>query len=201
MVSAICPQCGQCPVQAMFGGLCPACLLREGTHYEYTIVTVLGRGEHGMIYLAEQQPTHCLVTLKVLNEVSDGDALVERLQRQRHALATLAHPNAARCLDVGLTADRRPYVIREYVRGAPITVHCERSQSDRSTKQRFLASAFDVIAQAHGRGITHGGLKPSNVFIVNRRGESMVTVMDFGVRRAVPTDDAAALERLTASLW
>src|SRR5436190_9566457 len=132
MTSVVCPQCGQSRERAMLGGLCPFCLLSEGMHVEYTIVNLLGRGENGTIYLAEQQPTHCLVTLKLLNEVSEGDAVVERLQRQRHELATLAHPNAARCIDVGLTRDRRPYVIREYLRGTPITVHCEQSQSDRS---------------------------------------------------------------------
>jgi serine/threonine protein kinase len=140
------------------------------------------------------------VTLKLLSEVSDGDAVVRRLQHQRSELAILAHPNAARCVDVGLTRDCRPYIIREYLRGTPITVHCDQSQSDRSTRQRLLASVVDVMAQAHSRGITHGGLKPSNIFIVNRGRDPLVKVMDFGVRRATPTDDAAALARLTAAL-
>ena len=200
MPSAVCPQCGQCPVHAILGGLCPFCLLSAGRNYEYTIVNVLGRGDNGTIYLAEQRPTHRLVTLKLLNEVSDGDAVVERLQYQRHALATLAHPVAARFVDVGLTGDRRPYVIREYLRGTPITVHCEQSQSDRSTRQRLLASVFDVIAHAHRHGITHGGLKASNVFVINPHREPTVRVMDFGLRGARPADDAAALERLTAAL-
>ena len=184
----------------MLAGLCPVCLLGAGTHRDYTIVNILGRGENGTIYLAEQHPAHRLVTLKLLHEVSEANAVLERLQRQRRALATLAHPHAARYVDIGVTGGRRPYVIREYLRGAPITVHCEQSQSDRTTRRRLLANVVDVIAQAHRGGITHGGLTASNVFIINRGGEPLVKVMDFGVRPASPADDIAALERLTAAL-
>jgi eukaryotic-like serine/threonine-protein kinase len=184
----------------MLAGLCPCCLLGAGLHHEYTIVNILGRGENGTTYLAEQHPAHRLVTLKLLHAVSEDNAVLERLQRQRRALAAWAHPQATRYIDIGVTGDRRPYVIREYLRGAPITAHCEQSQSDRTARQRLLANVVDVIAQAHRAGITHGGLTASNVFIISRGGEPLVRVMDFGVRPASPADDIAALERLTAAL-
>jgi serine/threonine protein kinase len=101
---------------------------------------------------------------------------------------------------MGLTADRRPYLIREYVRGVSITAHCERSRSVPSARHQLLASVADVLAQAHDRGITHGGIRPSNIFIVQRNAEPVVKVLDFGVRVASPADDVAALDLLGAEL-
>ena len=195
-----CTRCGHDVLDRMPEDLCPFCLLTAGRSVDYTIVNILGRGAHGTIYLAEQQPTHRLVTVKVLRDVSATAATVERLRRNRHALDTWSHPNVARLIETGLTNDRRPYLIREYVRGLPITVHCERSRSDQSARQRLLVRVADVIAQAHDRGMTHGGIRPSNVFIVSRAGEAVVKVLDFGERLASPADDIAALDRLTAEL-
>jgi hypothetical protein len=79
----------------MLGGLCPLCLLHADTTYDYTIVTVIGGGEHGITYLAEQWPTRRLVTVKVLNDPSNGEAALKGLERQRDALRKLAHPRAA----------------------------------------------------------------------------------------------------------
>jgi len=176
------------------------CLLRAGKRYTYTILNVVGRGENGTVYIAEQQPTRCVVALKVLTAVSDDDAVIARLRRGSRELAVLSLPNVARTLDVGLTGDRRPYVVRDYVRGVPITSFCERSGIGRVPTQRLLATVSDVIARAHDRGITHGGIKASNVCVLERQGEPVVTVMDFGVRLASASDDRAAVDQLAAAL-
>ena len=200
MASPACRQCGRCSVQEMLSGLCPLCLLSAGTKYDYTIVNVLGRSENGTIYVAEQWPTHRLVTVKVLSEASDGEAEVERLQRQRQALAILAHPVAAEYVDVGLTTDRRPYLIRDYLRGTPITVYCRRYQVDRSIRQLFLASVCDMISQSHEHGIVHGSVKPTNIFILTNDREPTIKVVDFGLRPASPADDDFAFSCLTTAL-
>jgi serine/threonine protein kinase len=200
MASAVCSDCRQRHVLGMLEGLCPFCLFRAGRQSDYTLVNVLGRGDSGTIYLAERQLTHALVTVKVLNQPSEVDVAVERLRRQQQALALLAHPNAVEWVDVGLTTDGRPYVIRDYLRGAPITRYCEQAQSDRSARRGLVDQVFDVVAHAHRCGITHGRLKPSNVFVLMVAGEPTVKVMDFGLRPARPGDDDAALERLSTTV-
>lgn len=199
-VGSVCPRCGQSLVSATWEGLCAVCLLTTGRHYDYRIVNILAQGEHGTVYLAEQQPTHRLVALRILTPHADVTKVIERLQDQRQVLAALAHPHAARVFDVGLLAEHRPYVVTEYVRGAPITTYCEQTQRDRLTRQRLLDTVSDVIGRAHGRGITHGGIKPSNVLVLRGLDDPTVKVMDFGLRAAEPADDKAALERLTAAL-
>ena len=200
MERARCPRCGQSCVQAIVAGLCPLCLLSAGKRSAYTILNVVGRGENGTVYVAEQQLTRRVVALKVFTTVPDDGALVDRLRRGSHELAMLSLPNVARVLDVGLTAERRPYVVREYVRGTQITTFCERSRIGRAATQRLLATVSEVIARAHDRGITHGGIKASNVCVLERHGEPVVTVMDFGIRPALVSDDTAALDRLAATL-
>jgi len=184
----------------MLGGLCPLCLLSGGTKYEYTIVNVIGCSENGIIYLAEQWPTHRLVTVKVLNDASNSKAALERLERQRDALLELAHPLAAGYIDIGLTNDHRAYVIRDYLRGASLNVYCKQYQVDPSARQRFLTAVCEVIAQAHGQGIAHGNLKPTNILISHHDRDPVVKVVDFGVRDAAPADDSRALTRLAIDL-
>lgn len=200
MVGSTCPRCGQSLADASVEGLCSVCLLTAGRQYDYRIINIIAQGAHGTVYLAQQQPTHRLVALKILNPHADAVDVVERLRDLQQGLAALAHPHAARVFDVGLIAERRPYVVTEYVGGAAITTYCEQSQHDRLTRLRFLDTVSDVIDRAHGRGITHGAIKPSNVLVLRNLGDPMVKVLDFGLHAAEPADDAAALERLTAAL-
>jgi serine/threonine protein kinase len=181
-------------------GLCAFCLLSATWEHDYTIVNIIGQGEHGTVFLAEQHPTRHLVALKVLNGDSGGGQAVERLRAHRKALAELAHPNTALMLAVGVTDERHPYVVTEYVRGVPITIYCERTQSDAPARRQLLDTVSDVIRCAHERGITHGGITASNVLVLRRPHGPVVKVMDFGLRAAEPSDDTAALESLTAAL-
>jgi serine/threonine protein kinase len=200
MAGPVCPQCGQLLLPSATEGLCAFCLLSATWEYDYTIVNILGQGEHGTVFLAEQQPARRLVVLKVLNHHSGRGEAVERLRGQQKALAALAHPNIAPMLAVGFTDERHPYVVTEYVRGIPITVFCERSQSDGPTRRQLLDTVSHVIRSAHDCRITHGGIKPSNVLVLRRTGGPAVRVVDFGLRAAEPKDDVAALERLTGAL-
>src|SRR5215212_6480919 len=94
-----CPRCDQ-PLFAAAGAvpMCAYCLLRAGASRNYTCVNVLGQGEHGTVYLAEQQATRRLVALKVLHGAS-APVTLSRLQQYQKLLAALAHPNASAIVD------------------------------------------------------------------------------------------------------
>ena len=114
MTHGMCLQCGRPQTTgAVAEGLCPHCLLQAGLGHEYAVVNVLGEGQHGTVYLAEQQPSGRLVALKILAGDS-APAIVSRLQRQAPMLSALAHPNATRTLDIALSGDPGPYVATEY---------------------------------------------------------------------------------------
>ena len=80
----------------------------------YRILTVLGQGGMGVVYLAEQEhPIHRKVALKVVKVGMDTREVVARFEAERQALALMDHPNIARVLDAGATDAGRPYFVME----------------------------------------------------------------------------------------
>ena len=93
----------------------------------YKLLSVLGEGGFGMVYLAEQQhPIKRLVALKVIKPGMDTKQVIARFETERQALAMLDHPNIARVFDAGATETGRPYFAMEYVKGIAITEYCDK---------------------------------------------------------------------------
>ena len=196
----ICPRCRRPNTAgAAAEGLCPHCLLEAGLGHDYAFVNVLGQGANGTVYLAEQQPSGTLVALKVLAEDSTGEILA-RLTRQAPILAALAHPNAARTLELAANSDPAPFIATEYIRGSPITVYCERLQIQRAGRLKLLESVEALLRSAHEVGVIHGGISPSNVLISGPATRPSVKVTDFGLRLADERADALAMSALAGSL-
>jgi serine/threonine protein kinase len=199
-IGGTCSQCGQPQAAgAAAEGLCPHCLLTAGLGHDYAVLNVLGQGEHGTVYLAEQQPSGRLVALKILAGDSAADIL-SRLRRQAPMLRALDHPNAARTVDIAATEDPDAYVATEYVRGSPITSYCERLQIPRAGRLQLLAAVAALLRCAHDIGVVHGGIKPSNVLAFGRAATPSVKVTDFGLRPADARADDLALAALTGDL-
>ena len=91
----------------------------------YRLISVLGRGGMGTVWLAERSDGRLKrqVALK-LPHLIWGDALAERLSRERDILASLEHAHIARLYDAGVDRQGRPYLAMEYVDGQTIDVYC-----------------------------------------------------------------------------
>ena len=85
----------------------------------YRIVREVGRGGMGAVYLAERADGEFQqqVALKVVRRSFADSELRRRFRRERQILASLNHPNIARLLDGGVSADGEPYLAMEYVEG------------------------------------------------------------------------------------
>src|SRR5437867_2903378 len=91
----------------------------------YKILQEIGQGGGGVVYMAQQEePVKRRVALKVIKLGMDTRQVIGRFEAERQALALMDHPNIAEVLDAGATEARRPYFVRELVRGVPITQHC-----------------------------------------------------------------------------
>src|SRR5436190_7387757 len=88
----------------------------------YQIISEIGRGGMGAVYLAERDDAHFTrrVALKLIKRGMDTDFVVQRFRNERQILANLDHPNIARLLDGGATKADSPYFIMEHVEGEPI---------------------------------------------------------------------------------
>ncbi len=95
----------------------------------YHIRSRLGQGGFGEVYLAEQtEPVRRHVALKVIRRFWDSPEFIARFEDERQVLALLDHPNVAKVFDGGRLDDGRPYMVMEYVRGLPITEHCDKQR-------------------------------------------------------------------------
>jgi len=197
----VCPHCGHgLSHEAALAGLCAHCLLKAGCGHDYTVVSVLGQGELGTVYLAEQAPSGRLVALKVLAAGAVADAIVLRVRRQAPLLHALAHPCVATILDIGVNEQQQPFLAGEYVRGAPITRHCERTHASVSDRVALLATVGGLLGAAHARGVVHGGIKASNILVARRAAGPAVFVTDFGTRAGDAAADDLALMKLADQL-
>ena len=151
----------------------------------YHILSQLGEGGMGVVYLAEQiKPIRRRVALKVVKLGMDTRQVVARFEAERQALAMMDHPSIARVLDAGATEQGRPYFVMEHVPGIPITDFCDKHRLTTKERLRLFAQVCQAIHHAHQKGIIHRDIKPSNVLISYQEGKPVPKVIDFGVAKA-----------------
>jgi len=152
----------------------------------YKLLRVLGEGGMGIVYLAEQmQPVRREVALKIIKPGMDSKRVLARFETEEQALAIMEHPHVARVYDAGLASSGRPYFVMEYVKGIPITEHCDRYNLSIEDRLHLFLHVCGAIQHAHQKGIIHRDLKPSNILVVVQDDEMVPKVIDFGVARAV----------------
>jgi len=152
----------------------------------YKLLRILGEGGMGTVYLAQQEePVERQVALKIIKLGMDSKRVIARFEAEQHALALMEHSHIARVYDVGLTASGRPYFVMEYVKGTPITEHCDKHRLTVEERLRLFLHVCEAVQHAHQKGIIHRDLKPSNILVSIEGNEAVPKVIDFGVARAV----------------
>ena len=136
----------------------------------FRIVSELGRGNNGVVYLAKQEMLDREVALKLLlPELSGSPEYVKMLMLEAHAAARLNHPNIVQALDAGSERDM-PYLAMEYVRGR--TLEDIRLNSPEELSTDFLIDTVIQLADAldyawENFSMIHGDVKPENFLICN----------------------------------
>jgi non-specific serine/threonine protein kinase/serine/threonine-protein kinase len=152
----------------------------------YRLLSVLGEGGMGMVYLAEQEsPIRRPVALKVIKPGMDSQRVTARFEAERQALALLDHPNIAHVYDAGTTDGGRPYFVMEYVKGLPITEYCDRHKLTIDERLRLFQQVCHGVQHAHQKGIIHRDIKPSNILVSADGDRATPKIIDFGVAKAI----------------
>ncbi len=164
-----------------------AVLARPGGRIgRYKLLSVLGEGGMGIVYLAEQEhPIKRLVALKVIKPGMDTKQVIARFETERQALALLDHPHIARVFDAGATEGGRPYFAMEYVKGIPITEYCDKYKLGTEERLRLFIPLCQAIQHAHHKGIIHRDIKPSNALVMLHEETPIPKIIDFGVAKAL----------------
>jgi serine/threonine protein kinase len=152
----------------------------------YRILDVLGIGNMGVVYRAEQQQPQREVAVKVIRPDRLSPALIHRFAAEVESLGRLRHPGIAAVYDAG-TADTpigpQPYLAQELVQGIPLYAYIREHQPTDHQRLALLAAVCDAVGHAHERGIVHRDLKPAHILIEQSQDAPKPRILDFGVAR------------------
>jgi len=152
----------------------------------YKLLSILGEGGMGIVYLAEQEgQIRRKVALKVIKPGMDSKRVIARFETERQALALLDHPGIAQVYDAGTTQTGRPYFVMEHVRGFPITDYCDRHKLTVEQRLRLFQQVCLAVHHAHQKGIIHRDIKPSNILVSAENDRPIPKIIDFGVAKAI----------------
>lgn len=162
----------------------------------YSLVSVLGRGGAGTVYLGERadQQYSAKVAIKIVDHTAVQTSLGVRFRAERQILANLNHSNIARLLDAGETDDGQAYLVMEYVHGEPVDRFCDGRQLDIRARLRLFLDICAAVQYAHQNLIVHRDLKPGNILVTE---EGVTKLLDFGIAKLLDTGDFRELTQLT----
>ncbi|HYP07859.1 MAG TPA: protein kinase [Bryobacteraceae bacterium] len=147
----------------------------------FRLVSVLGTGGMGVVYLAQRADGEVTQRAAVkLMQPGWSPEQRERFLREREILAALTHPTIAHLLDAGHLKDGQPYLAMEFVEGKRIDEYC-RGLSARHKIELFL-KVCNAVEYLHANFVLHRDLKPSNI-LVTAMGEPKL--LDFGIAKIV----------------
>jgi serine/threonine-protein kinase len=156
----------------------------------YRLVEEVGRGGMGTVWLAERADGQFeqRVALKLVKRGMDTEEILSRFLRERQILARLEHPNIARLLDGGVSADDRPYFVMEHVAGAPIIEHCDARKLTVEERLRLFVVVCRAVGYAHRNLVVHRDIKPSNVLVDSG---GTIKLLDFGIAKLLSDENVA----------
>ena len=159
----------------------------------------LGEGGFGIVWRATQQnPAPREAAVKLIKPGIDSEEVLARFQREQQVLARLADdPGIARVFEAGLTADERPYLVMELVRGVTVTEFCAQHQLTLPERIALLRQICASLHHAHQNGVIHRDLKPSNLLVATDGGRPQVKIIDFGIARALSHEGQRQLTWIT----
>ncbi len=172
----------------------------------YEIVSQIGEGGMGAVYLARHPMIDRQVAVKVLRPGLAGDpTLVARFFNEARAANAIRHPNIIEILDVGTLPDgTTPYLMMEMLEGENLARRLRRTGKMRIEEAVDLArQTASALGAAHDKGIVHRDLKPENLFLIpdpTIPGRDRMKVLDFGIAKLRGTISGVSVHTQTGSL-
>lgn len=157
----------------------------------YRILEPIAGGGMGSVYrgVRDDGQFDKQVAIKLLHDVLSIDAtFVQRFLEERRILARMEHPNVARLLDGGVTAEQVPYLVMELIDGKPITTWCAEQQATLLARIALFREVCAAVHYAHQNLVVHRDIKPANILVTPEGG---VKLLDFGVAKGLESDRTA----------
>jgi serine/threonine-protein kinase len=154
----------------------------------YTILSRIGAGGMGEVYLGEHSRIMRRAAVKVLRtEYSGNPDTLERFFNEARTTSAIRHPNIVEILDCDVHPQSgRAFIVMEFLEGEGLRDYLTRTGALAGQPGVVAAIMRQVLAgleTAHQRGIVHRDLKPDNVFLEASRGQVTAKILDFGIAK------------------
>lgn len=152
----------------------------------YRILSRIGAGGMGEVYLATDTRLNRSVAIKILPPSTSADeAAQQRMLREARLVATIDHPNVCTIYEIG-TDHERPYIAMQYIDGETLGQRMRRGTLSLAEVVDIGGQITAALTEAHTRGIVHRDIKPGNIMISS---SGIVKVLDFGLAKSFARDN------------
>ncbi len=142
----------------------------------YEIISQLGAGGMGEVFLARDSRLDRKVALKVLpDKIARDKERLHRFEQEAKAASALNHPNILTIFEFG-SEEESHYIVLEYIDGVTLSEKIASGQLTLNESLTIASQVASALATAHEAGIIHRDIKPDNIMI---RRDGIVKVLDF----------------------
>jgi serine/threonine protein kinase len=151
----------------------------------YDVLSLLGRGGIGEVYLARDMKLGRRVAIKLLKPRFALDSeVLSSFEQEARSTCALNHPNIITIYELGRSGDTL-YIAMEYVEGTTLRQLLANGRLEFRMLLNLATQMADGLAKAHANGIVHLDLKPENIMVTD---EGLVKILDFGMAVAIPRE-------------
>ncbi|MEY2577742.1 MAG: eukaryotic-like serine/threonine-protein kinase [Verrucomicrobiota bacterium] len=162
---------------------------------EYKILSLLGEGGMGEVYLAEDSNLHRQVAIKLVKAGFGRANLLRHFQREERILAALTHPNIARLYGGAVSETGIPYFVMEYIEGERLDRYCETRELKLPERLQLFRKICSAVSYAHQHLVIHRDIKPANIRVTP---EGEPKLLDFGIAKLIdPQSESLAEATMT----
>jgi eukaryotic-like serine/threonine-protein kinase len=154
-------------------------MISDFGHYRI-LEAEIGRGSFGVVHRAFDTKLGRVVAIKVpRKEILESELDRERFVREARLAAALDHDNIVRVHEIGGTSDQ-PFIVSAFIEGRTLEKELAQRRFDFGEAAEVVRTLADALHYAHGKGLTHRDVKPSNIML---DAEGTPILMDFGMAR------------------
>ena len=147
---------------------------------DYRILSLLGEGGMGEVYLVEDTKLERRVALKLVKRAPGSASVLRHSRKEERILAGLNHPNIARLYGTGTTPTGLPYFAMEYVDGRRLDQYCREQKLSIHDRLVLFRKICAAVIYAHQNLIIHRDIKPANIRVTS---DGEPKLLDFGIAK------------------
>src|SRR5438309_8213470 len=158
----------------------------------YEVVSELGKGAMGIVYLARDPVIGRMVAIKTIrvnagSDEEDTQEFRERFVREAQTAGILSHPNIVTIHDIGEDTDSRTsFIAMEYIEGRNLkSLMVEKNRFSWDEVADLIAQIGEALDYAHRKGIIHRDVKPANIILTT---DGKVKITDFGIAKVASSN-------------